>query len=82
MFRVLINKSRCNFYQLSEAHFFSTVNQNCSYDEYKYPVLPRKPRSKGEPFDFVDYKQIICSSGKGGDGLISFLREKNNEFGY
>lgn len=48
---------------------------------HKMPVLPKKARSSGEPRDFVDYKRVICKAGFGGHGLISFLREKNLEFG-
>lgn len=51
-------------------------------DTSKLPILPKKARSRGEPIDFVDYKQIVCQGGRGGDGVISFLREKNAEFGW
>uniref|UniRef100_A0A915MQJ9 Obg domain-containing protein n=1 Tax=Meloidogyne javanica TaxID=6303 RepID=A0A915MQJ9_MELJA len=53
-----------------------------NYDiSHKAPVLPKKLRSTGEPLDFVDYLKVVCSGGNGGDGVISFMREKNIEFG-
>ena len=62
---------------LSEAN----KNDNKNEISHKAPVLPKKLRSTGEPLDFIDYQKVVCSGGNGGDGIISFLREKNIEFG-
>uniref|UniRef100_A0A1I8BNS3 OBG-type G domain-containing protein n=1 Tax=Meloidogyne hapla TaxID=6305 RepID=A0A1I8BNS3_MELHA len=59
----------------------SEANKNENYNiSHKAPVLPKKLRSTGEPLDFIDYQKVVCSGGNGGDGVISFLREKNLEF--
>uniref|UniRef100_A0A914H1X9 Uncharacterized protein n=1 Tax=Globodera rostochiensis TaxID=31243 RepID=A0A914H1X9_GLORO len=60
---------------------FYTENESSRQDSFRLPVLPKKSRSSGEPFSFVDYKRVFCEAGKGGDGRISFLRLKNIEFG-
>nr|CAD2167688.1 unnamed protein product [Meloidogyne enterolobii] len=59
----------------------SEIEKSENYDiSHKAPVLPKKLRSTGEPLDFVDYQKVVCSGGNGGNGVISFLREKNFEF--
>lgn len=61
----------------------SETNQNETFDlSHKAPVFPKKARSTGEPLDFIDYQKVVCCGGNGGNGIISFLREKNLEFGY
>lgn len=47
----------------------------------KLPIFPTKPKAAGEALTFVDFRNVICKAGNGGDGLISFLREFNVEFG-
>jgi len=60
----------------------TAISEIENYDiSHKAPVLPKKLRSTGEPLDFVDYQKVVCSGGNGGDGVISFMREKNIEFG-
>jgi hypothetical protein len=66
---------------LSTALSEVNINDNNCNISHKAPVLPKKHRSTGEPLDFIDYQKVVCSGGNGGDGIISFLREKNIEFG-
>lgn len=45
------------------------------------PVPPRKAKKKQTQSQyFVDYKRIDCQGGKGGDGMIAFLRLFCNPF--
>ncbi|KAL3121399.1 hypothetical protein niasHT_004983 [Heterodera trifolii] len=59
----------------------SDGNTDKREDAIRLPILPKKSRSAGQPFSFVDYKSVFCKAGKGGDGRVSFLRLKNIEFG-
>lgn len=62
--------------------FYQKLEEDISkLPRHKLPIFPRKPKSTGEPLDFIDYRRVICSAGNGGNGTISFLREKNLEFG-
>ncbi|CAD5205389.1 unnamed protein product [Bursaphelenchus okinawaensis] len=67
---------------IRQCRLCSTTPDACSTLELpKTPTFPTKKRGTGEPFSFVDYRQVYCQAGNGGNGSVSFLREKYVEFG-
>lgn len=60
----------------------STAQASTSADALfsKRPVFPKKPQGQGEAKVFVDYRPITCVGGNGGNGMVSFLRVKNDPF--
>ncbi|KAH7724902.1 Protein M01E5.2 [Aphelenchoides avenae] len=61
---------------------FSTARPSTSADTLftKRPVFPKKPHGEGEAKTFVDYRSVTCVGGNGGNGMVSFLRAKNEPF--
>uniref|UniRef100_A0A0N5BEG9 OBG-type G domain-containing protein n=2 Tax=Strongyloides papillosus TaxID=174720 RepID=A0A0N5BEG9_STREA len=47
----------------------------------KKPVFPKKPKSEGDGKHFVDYRRVLCKSGNGGNGMISFFKGYRVPFG-
>lgn len=69
------------FYSASTSHFDPTVPYSYARKLTKLPLVSTKPKSAGEPLEFIDFCRVECTGGNGGDGCISFLREKNVPFG-
>ncbi|KAK6185148.1 hypothetical protein SNE40_007443 [Patella caerulea] len=58
----------------------------CALEGFRFltakPVKPHKPKGKEtEASRFIDFCKVRVYGGKGGDGNVSFLREKSREFG-
>lgn len=54
-----------------------------SFDRFltKEPIFSIKTQSEGHASDFIDYCNVHCVSGDGGDGYLSFLREYKLPYG-
>lgn len=83
----------CNFFQLLKCQnlYRSLANDQVinikfyskSIDRFftKKPVFPSKPQSQGHASEFIDYCNVCCISGDGGEGYLSFAREYKVPFG-
>lgn len=87
-FNQLWNRFQLLKYQKFLQNFVTVYNININFysksiDRFltKNPVLLLKPHSKGYASEFVDYCQVCCISGDGGEGYLSFAREYKMPFG-